>query len=256
MAIEAGTSAAEPAQARRLLEQDRAWCAYALADSESPYVARTEFRSGDDAVVMVYRGLTPPWLFAHGEPEEVDQLMRAVPPGTYQYGLLATHRARLGERLVSAREVHMWRMVLRPEDFPSGQAGNAERVTPDDLPALLALFDAHPDRPDTFDPAQLDRGIFHAIRRGNQPVSVAGTHVIGPATSVAAIGNVFTHPDHRRHGHGRAVSAAVVEALLGRGIETIVLNAAMANNAALALYRSLGFWPFCGYYEGVGELKS
>ncbi len=38
---------------------------------------------------MVYRGLTPPWLFAHGEPEEVDRLLRDIPTGTYQFSLLA-----------------------------------------------------------------------------------------------------------------------------------------------------------------------
>jgi len=30
----------------------------------------------------------------------------------------------------------------------------------------------------------------------------------------------------------------------------------MANDSALRLYRDLGFWPFCGYYEGVGELTA
>src|SRR3972149_6413210 len=109
----------ERSRARSLLEQDRVWCAYALADLEPPFVERTGWHVGDQGLVMVYRGLTPPWLFAHGEPAE-------------------------GGRLVGA--------------------------------------------------------------------------------------------------------------FLGQGLNTIVLNVAMANDSALGLYRGLGFWPFCGYYEGVGEL--
>ena len=125
-----------------------------------------------------------------------------------------------------------------------------------DLSLLLALFDEHPDRPDAFDAGQLENGVFFGIRRNGGLVAAAGTHVIGRAAGVAAVGNVFTHPDHRRRGYGRRVSAAVVEALLGQGVDTIVLNVAMANDSALGLYRGLGFWPFCGYHEGVGDLTA
>jgi ribosomal protein S18 acetylase RimI-like enzyme len=241
---------------RSLLEQDRAWCAYALADSEAPFAGRTTWFMEDQAVVMVYRGLRPPWLFGHGDPAAVDRLVRQVPSGPYQYGLLATHRSRLGDRLRSKRETQMWRMVLRPEDFPAGRSEGAEPLKTSDLPLLLGLFDEHPDRPDAFDAGQLDTGIFYGIRLAGELVAVAGTHVIGRETRVAAVGNVFTHPDRRRRGFAERASAAVVEALLGQGVGTIVLNVAMANDPALGLYRGLGFWPFCGYYEGVGELTA
>jgi ribosomal protein S18 acetylase RimI-like enzyme len=246
----------ESNRARSLLEQDRVWCAYALADLEPPFAGRTTWRTSERAVVMTYRGLTPPLLFAHGEPQEVDLLLCQVPPGTYQYGLLATHRARLGDRLRPARETHMWRMALRPEDFPAGRSRGAQPLEAADLPSLLALFAAHVDRPDSFDAGQLENGAFFGIHRDGSLVSAAGTHVIGRVARTAAVGNVFTHPDHRRRGYGRRVSAAVVESLLAQGIDTIVLNVAMANDSALGLYRGLGFWPFCGYYEGVGELRA
>ena len=99
-----------------------------------------------------------------------------------------------------------------------------------------------------------DRAFFQgAVRTGDV---AAGTHVIGSEAGVAAIGNVFTHPAHRRRGFGGRVSGAVVQELLRREIPTIVLNVAMDNDAALGLYRGLGFMPFCGYYEGVGELAA
>lgn len=241
-------------RARSLLGLDRVWCAYALADMEPPFAEQATWLVGEGAVVMVFRGLAPPWLFAHGDPKEVDELLLEVPSNTYQYGLLATHRARLGRRLRPERETHMWRMALRPEDFPAGRSAGAEPLTPKDLPTLLSLFGNHPDRPDSFDSRQLERGIFFGVRQEGDLVSAAGTHVLAQGSRVAAVGNVFTHPDHRRRGFAERASAGVVEALLGQGLETIVLNVAMANDAALGLYRGLGFWPFCGYYEGVGEL--
>ena len=252
---------AEPAgpedlrRARSLFEHDRVWCAYALADLEPPYADRTSWFVGERAAAMLYRGLTPPILFAHGEPEEVDRLLRALPPGEVQYGLLATHRVRLGARLQSAREVHMWRMCLRPAGFPAGAGEGSVVLRPDDLAEIVALFDGHADRPDSFETLQLEHGLFFGVRQGERLVAAAGTHVLSESASVAAVGNVFTDPAHRRRGHGRRASAGLVTELLRRGLRTIVLNVAMANDAALALYRGLGFMPFCGYYEGVGELR-
>ena len=239
---------------RSLLEQDRVWCAYALADLEPPFVERTSWFVDERAVVMTYDGLTPPWLFAHGDPDEVEGLFADIPAGAFQYALLATHRARLADRLRPTRQVHMWRMVLRPDALPAGRAGGAVALGPADLPQLEDLFGDHPDRPDSFEASQLESGEFYGVREEGELVAVAGTHVVGSGVSAAGIGNVFTRPDRRRRGHARCASAAVVEALLRREIATIVLNVAMDNEPALAVYRGLGFAPFCGYYEGVGEL--
>jgi predicted GNAT family acetyltransferase len=70
---------------------------------------------------------------------------------------------------------------------------------------------------------------------------------------LAAIGNVFTRPDRRGRGLAKRTTGAVASELLRRGTKTIVLNVAMDNDPAVRAYRALGFMPFCGYYEGVGE---
>jgi ribosomal protein S18 acetylase RimI-like enzyme len=145
-------------------------------------------------------------------------------------------------------------MVLPKESFIPPPEGPRARLGAADLPALQVLFEGQPDLPDAFDPSQLQDGIFYGVWEDDRLVAVAGTHVVSPEASVAAIGNVYTRRDRRGRGLGRRTTGAVAAELLASGVVTIVLNVAMDNEPALAVYRALGFMPFCGYYEGVGEL--
>jgi len=54
--------------------------------------------------------------------------------------------------------------------------------------------------------------------------------------------NVATDPAWRRHGFGRALMAQTIEFARAQGVRLILLEARRANAAALALYRSLGFF--------------
>ncbi|MGD2253169.1 MAG: GNAT family N-acetyltransferase [Anaerolineales bacterium] len=240
---------------RKLLETDRNWCAYALADLYPPYVESSQWLVDSDAVVLMYQGVEPPMLFAHGDPNQVHDLMQAVEPGKYQFGLMGVHRDLLGSRLRILRQKRMWRMVLDRDAFPPNTSkADLISLSTEDLPRMLALFGDHPDAPDAFHPSQLAQGSFFGIRRQGELLSVSGIHVVSPLADVAALGNVFTHPSHRGQGFARRASAAVVESLLERDIGTLVLNVDMENQAAINCYQSLGFWPFCGYYEGVADL--
>ncbi len=238
---------------RTLLETDRVWCAYALADLDPAHAKDAVWHLATEAVVLQYQGFQPPVLFAHGDPAQVGRLFQRIPGGAVEFGLMGSHRVLLEDRLRPKHEKKVWRMVLQPESFPGGGQAAAP-LGPDDLPAIRRLMDDYNDRPDAFSPQQLHDGAFFGIWRGDDLISMAGTHVVSEQMDVAAVGNVFTHPAHRGRGHARATSAAVVEELMARSLATIVLNVAMDNRPALKLYESLGFFPFCGYYEGIGEL--
>ncbi|MEV7600951.1 N-acetyltransferase [Kitasatospora sp. NPDC089797] len=58
------------------------------------------------------------------------------------------------------------------------------------------------------------------------------------------IHTVATDPAHRRRGHGRAVTTALVEALKDRGCGAVELR---ATDAGAHLYRTLGFEPLDGF---------
>lgn len=238
----------------RVLERERLWSAYALADLEPPHAAQAHWLAGEDAVVLVFRAFEPPVLFAAGLPDEARGLLAMVPAGRYLFTLMGTHRALLAARIQESNETQMWRMALRPELFDANLAAGAESLSRQDLPGIESLFAEGPDRPDAFDPGQLDDHMFFGIRQGGALVAVAGTHVVSTRRRLAAVGNVFTHPQHRGRGLATRVTAGVVQALRVRGVQTIVLNVAMRNAPAIRCYERLGFWPFCGYYEGAGRV--
>jgi ribosomal protein S18 acetylase RimI-like enzyme len=85
-------------------------------------------------------------------------------------------------------------------------------------------------------------------------VAVAGTRVVDPSHGVAAVGNIFTAPQHRRRAYGIKVTAAVVKRLVELRFDTIVLNVEMANQPAIDIYLSLDFMPYCGFCEGISVL--
>ena len=239
---------------REILYEDPIWSAYALADLDPQYSAFCQWYHSADGVVLAYIGLTPPVLFATGQKEDVVALSTQVPPGEYQYTLLPEHRFFLEPMLLVQSELQMWRMNYKGDSPEIDPSTDVHRLLEEDLDSMITLFADHADRPDSFHRQQLEVGPFYGAYHANGLVAVAGVHVLSESASIAAIGNVFTHPANRGQGFGRKVSAQVIRELRNLGIQTIVLNVAKDNNAAVHLYQDLGFHIHCGYYEGLGEL--
>ena len=148
--------------------------------------------------------------------------------------------------------VPMWRMVLRPSRFQP-TAALCVRLRAGDAGRLAALYALGGGL--AFSPAQIEQGVFCGIYEQGELVSVGGTHLASPTYGVAAVGNVFTHPDYRGRGHGTAATGAVVEALLAQGIDDIVLNVGQANEGAVRIYERLGFERFCAFFEGPARAR-
>lgn len=55
--------------------------------------------------------------------------------------------------------------------------------------------------------------------------------------------NVATHPDEREKGHARALMDDMLRIARQRRAEVVVLEVRRSNDAAIRLYRSLGFSP-------------
>lgn len=117
---------------------------------------------------------------------------------------------------------------------------DVELLTPADCDRLRALYTlAHPDN--AFDEWLVETGRFYGVRMGDTIISVAGVHAYSPTYSAAVLGNVATHPAHRKRGLGTAVCAKLCQALQREGITHIGLTVRADNTAAIRIYERLGF---------------
>ena len=66
--------------------------------------------------------------------------------------------------------------------------------------------------------------------------------------------DLYVVPDARRAGVGRALLRAVVEAVARRGVGNVGLDVMLTNDAALTLYRRLGFTPLEYFMVATREL--
>ncbi len=237
---------------RRLLERDRIWNAYAIADLDPVHDEFTDWFLYKDSLVLRYRGLEPDLIFASGNPGAIKTLFAELPPGDYQYALKEEVLHAVLPLFSFLRSTPMWRMALKHDPPALIMPQNARTLSIEDLSNIKGLMAGHEDRPDSFMPGQLESGLFFGVFEKEDLVAMAGVHVFSEISDVAAVGNVFTHPDYRGKGLGTLASAAVTNNLMMRGFGTIVLNVSKENEPAIRSYLKIGFEPCCHYLEGTG----
>lgn len=240
---------------RARLERDRAWGAFSLADLAPPYDVHAAWfgPSAGESVVLVYGAYDPPLVVCHGPAAECDALLsepdvvRLTPRGCLS---VTASLLPIAERhFTRFQRRRMVRMLLASGRCASVAAGRPVSIGADALDDVRRLYAEDP--PAFFLPAQLKDGVYFGVREGSELIAIAGTHVVSPATSVAAIGNVYTRRDRRRQGLALEVTSAVIGELRRAGITTIVLNIVATNTAARRVYERIGFSDYCEYYEGA-----
>lgn len=243
----------DPDELGALFLPDKHLHIYALADLAEPYWSRsTWWRSGDAAfgLVGLPGGEQIVYSVSSADPtgtlrlavELVDQVPPTLVTGPTGIGAVFTSA---GRGLVWNRGYHRF-LLTRPEAVPERAEGVID-LGPGDEPELQALYNTEPDAA-FFLPSMLADETYVGVRRNGALVAVAGTHVLDARYDVAAIGAVYTHPDHRGQGLGALTTAGVIDRLQGR-IGTIGLNCTESNVAASAVYRKLGFTELLAYEE-------
>ena len=254
------------AEAYAVLEQDRVWNCFAIADLAPPFRAYSQFavahqtNTGQRAACLVLRhpqfAVVTPYGAEQGVAAILAQLdARLALPARVHLHTQPAHRPLL-ERYYRADAGwrQMQRMAVRSETLlpPASLPGApVKRLTPADLAALLALYRLYPEN--VFRADLVEHGIFYGIGDGGRLIAAAGTHVVAPAYSIAVLGNIFTHPEARGRGYARAVTAALVADLVARGCRDIVLTVAVDNSAAIHVYTRLGFQTHTRFWEGLAE---
>jgi ribosomal protein S18 acetylase RimI-like enzyme len=256
-----------PAAIRAILETDRPWAAYALADLAPGFFEACEWHALQGpapALILLYRAFETPVLVSLGAPQAVDALLDEIGGQAEMYLSIRPEILPLIEaRYVVKHAAAMWRMVLKPEAFystpPRALRHESARLSPADLPALQQLYAdglQTGEAPDFFSPEMVEQGVFFGIREGEALIATAGTHLYASGESVGTVGNVYTRRDRRGRGLATLVTRAVTATLLEMGLQTIVLNVAQPKAAAIHVYEGLGFIRYCAFYEGLAARRS
>ncbi|MCW2308242.1 GNAT family N-acetyltransferase [Rhodobium gokarnense] len=126
-------------------------------------------------------------------------------------------------------------MVLTRPVSPPDRTG-IDVVGAADAAEMLAL--ATLTKPGPFLAGTHLMGRFLGIRIGGRLAAMAGVRMRFPGH--VEVSGVCTHPDFQGRGLGRRLSAAIAEDIAAGG-STPFLHAWASNDAAISLYRSLGF---------------
>jgi ribosomal protein S18 acetylase RimI-like enzyme len=246
---------------RTALDRDRTWSAYAIGDLDP---ARLRFCSwyapaADlDTLVLLYRGFTPPILFATGEPDLLSLVFAELDAPTVSLQLRPEAVDALQPAYTATDTRPMWRMTVSAACFrPAATDDDVAALDLSHTAAVAALFAdarASDEAPPFYQPAMLADGSFRGIWEGADLVAVAGTHLCSAALGVCTIGNVYTRRDRRRRGLAARATSAVVRQALAASIPTIVLNVSQTNDAARRVYEQLGFRVHCAFVEGEAAL--
>lgn len=265
--------ASDLAAVQARLAQDPVWCAYALADLQAEmqphcdwYVAQTgsseHGEDGEGAVVLIFRLLNPPVLFATGPGALTAQILDAADlPARVYMTARPEHLPALEQHYDFSADLRpMSRMGLTDTTKLTGPAVTGlRRLTLEDAPRMHRLY-AHggPFTPDAFVPYQVESGVFYGVAdidgdTEGELAAMGGTHIVDWEQGVAGVGNMYTRPDRRGRGYAGAVLCAICHELLARNVRNIVLNVDQRNAVAQRIYLRLGFTVHCEYFEGTGQ---
>ena len=241
-----------------VLETDRVYAAYAIGDLQARFFEQCQWavaqgRNGPVALVMAFAGLQPPALFTLGSAEGIRSILRQELRPAQAYVTVRPENLDVVSavyRLAEPRK--MWRMTVDEDSFRPVQRPTL-RLRPSDIGALNELYSWGGAA--FFAAYQLDQGVYHAVVENGKLVAAAGTHIVAPEYGVAAVGNVYTHPDHRSRGHATACTSAVVAELLTMGCRTVVLSVRQDNAPAIYAYEKLGFRVHCPFLEMAGQRR-
>jgi RimJ/RimL family protein N-acetyltransferase len=206
-----------------------------------------------DAVVLVYRGLKTPTIVAleDSDPAALRALLAGtaseLPPRCYAH-------VTPGVEVVL---VPRYRLELLGHCLKMGLvapiAGSPDdaviRLTPSDAEEAVRFYaESYPTG--YFEPVNLERGPYVALRDDRGIAAIAGVHVYSQVMRVASLGNIATRPDCRGRGYAGRVTTGLCR-LLQAEVEVIGLNVRADNAAAIACYRGVGFDVRHNYDEWV-----
>lgn len=233
---------------------------YHIGDLDPFYFERCRWavkRDRDGAiedVVLIYDGLAVPTVLAFGLGTNFESLLKDILPHLparfychfqKEYGHI--FRQSYSERPLGTH--HKMRLVSY-NPYRSGI--HSESIIKLDRYHLPQLFDLYASSypGNYFDERLLETKKYFGYLHNDRLVSVSGVHVYSDEYRIAVLGNIATAPDYRGRGLATALTARLVDELVGEG-KRIMLNVSAENGPAIRCYRKLGFEKVHEYEESV-----
>jgi len=238
-------------QIRPLLEPQRAYTAYALAQLDPHLFPRNKWyvAAGPTAQALVVHSKSPLGnaLFALGDATALDVLLSLHPGPRFAFGSLKLeHKPIARKYFLMTRPQVMLRMTTNRETFRPLEAP-AQRLTGADVLAVNRLYSIE-GGPAAYRAEHLDDAVYYGVYEGQTLISIAGTHVVSRTEKIAVVGNVFTHLRHRGQGLAKATTSAVTQDLL-EDCDLVALTVESDNAPAVAVYSGLGYETQCELHE-------
>ena len=244
---------------RSILETDRPWAVYALADLEPGVFEHTHWfcaANDEPALALFFSGFATPVLITIGKAEALKSVIDEIVEELNPRGIYAVVKSEVMPLLIEhyrvVEERKMQRMVFHPGQYRSVSMSGAVQLQLTDLEAIQRLYadgESSDEAPDWFLPEMLKQETYYGIWESDELVSVAGTHVVSVNEKIACLGNIYTRRDRRGHGLSTKVTGSVVAKLMTMDLTTIVLNVRETNVAAIHVYERIGFGNYCVYIE-------
>jgi ribosomal protein S18 acetylase RimI-like enzyme len=214
-----------------------------------------DLEEGDEtkAIALVYSRLSRPTLLVMGNASQLPvvrellaSIMPLLPKRFYSHLGVGLSDVLAGDYRMDSYGEHYKMALTDVAKFGRVDTSGVEALTGSDADEALGLYDA--SYPGHWSEASvLDTKQYFGLRDKNRLVSIAGVHVYSEKYRVAALGNITTHPAHRRSGYAAAVTARLCKNLI-KTVEDVSVNVKADNQAAIGCYRKLGF-EIVGVYE-------
>ncbi len=239
-----------PQEVRPLLEPERRYAAYGLAQLEPPLFERSEWwlaeGDGSKGLLMHSRGGLGRALLALGDEIALYVLFGLHPGPAYSFATIKTEHLPVARHFFTFSQTQsMSRMFVDGQGFIPAEAFSfrpslhLRRLSADDTPEVNRL-NASEGVGITYRRDQIMDGLYYGIFKDGTLVAMAGTHGIAPKDKIAVVGNVFTHPAYR-NAHFAVETTSAVTAELLETCDEVVLTVDPRNEPAVRAYVRLGY---------------
>ncbi len=240
----------EREEIRALLQPHRRYAAYGLAQLESPLFEQSQWWLAEDGadrtLLMHSQGGLGRALLALGDEIGLYALLSLHPGPIYSFATIELGHASVMRRFFSLSQTRpMQRMVVDKRSFvaPSlpAESGESEvrRLTARDT-AAVNLLNSSESGGISYNKSQIKDGMYFGVFLDGLLVAMAGTHGVSQSERIAVLGNVFTHPVYRNNHFALQATGAVTRELL-ESCDEVVLTVNPRNDAAVSVYRRLGY---------------